>query len=396
MGGGRTGATSHIPRRDLIGLMVAGTLGRAPVVVIPIATLLLVAHHSTLTLGGFASGAASLGAGLIGMFLGRRLEGGRARAALVVAALLHVPATAVFIAVADSTNRLVLVAAGFAIGLTVPPIGPVVRARMGGLAAGAPATELRRMFAWDSLSVELSWVGAPLLVSLAIVIQGPALAVALSPALALVGVAATGRGPVAPGAETTAVTSWVSPAVLRLAVAFGLTGIAWRVVTIGVTELARQQGSDRWTGPLIAFWAFGSVVGAWAATRRDMPGVLPLSTAVGVTVLPLAVNGLSLPLTFVLVFIAGLPTAAFVAALNAVVTEVVEQSAHARAFSMAQAANTIMAAVGAPLAAWAIDRGLMSAVFVAGALLLAASGWTSPRSPSALARGSGLREQPAA
>ena len=382
---------SHIPRRDLISLMVAGTLGRAPVVVIPIATLLLVAHHSTLTLGGFASGAASLGAGLIGMLLGRRLEGGRARAALVVAALLHVPATAAFIAVADSTSRLVLVAVGFVLGLTVPPIGPVVRARMGGLAAGAPAAELRRMFAWDSLSVELSWVGAPLLVSLAIVIGGPALAVAISPMLALVGVAATGRGPVAPGAEATAVTSWVSPAVLRLAVAFGLTGIAWRVVTIAVTELARQQGSDRWTGPLIAFWAFGSVVGAWAATRRDMPGVLLLATAVGVTILPLAVSGLSLPVTFVLVFVAGLPTAAFVAALNAVVTEVVEQSAHARAFSMAQAANTIMAAIGAPLAAWAIDDGGTAIVFVSGALLLAVSGWVTPRSPSTTTSGGGLR-----
>ncbi len=247
-GPGRSGEVGHVARRDLLALVTAGTLGRAPVVVIPIATLLLVADRSTLTLGGFASGAASLGAGVGGLLIGRRLDGSAARWVLTLLAVLHIPAIALFIGVAGSTNRLVLSGAGLVAGITVPPIGPVVRARLAGLAADAPPAELRRVFAWDSLSVELSWIGAPLLVSLAIVIGGPALAVAISPVLAAIGIASITTGSMSAARAEPADVRWLTPAMIRLALAFGIMGIGWRIVTIGVTEIARAEGGDRWTG----------------------------------------------------------------------------------------------------------------------------------------------------
>ena len=355
------------PLKALLPLLVAGTLGRLPSVTLPIGALLLVADRSNLTRGGLASGAVSLGAGGVGVVVGRHLDSQRAARVLGFLALLHVPAVAAFIALASTRSGLLLATVGFVAGASVPPVGPVVRAL---LAQQTVPSHTQKVFAYDSMSVEVTWIGGPLLVSGAILIGGPALAVALSPVMAAIGVAAIGRQPSRGTSHLEPTGHWLTRPVLQLVIAFALAGTAFRAVTIAVTEVARQHGHDEWSGALIAIWAVGSLLGGWIAARRGLPSLPLLGVALAISIGLIGVGRSSIWLTGVLVFVSGVPTAPFVSGLNALVTRVAAEAAHARAFAAMQAAATVMAAVGAAAGGAAIDRWGPAAVSVPSAMLL--------------------------
>ena len=356
--------------KKLLPLLIAGTLGRLPIVTLPIASLLLVADRSSLTTGGLASGAISLGAGGIGVVVGRHLDSRRAPQVLRALTIAHLPAIIAFIALAGTDNKPALLAVSLLAGATVAPVGPVIRAL---LAENAERKDLQRIFAWDSISVELTWIGGPLLVSLAILLSGSAAAVALSPVLAAIGVFAVGRQPPRASPQSMPSDRWLSSDVVRLIVAFALAGAAFRTVTIAVTEVARLTGHEQLTGALIAFWASGSVLGAWFVSRRGSPSVPLIGVALALTVGLIGLGESSLWLTAILAFVSGILTAPFVAGLNMLTTTVTVESAHARAFAGMQAASTITAAVGAAIGSAAIDKWGPASVSVPCALLLLGS-----------------------
>lgn len=353
--------------KNVLPLLVAGTLGRVPIVTLPIASLLLVADESSLTRGGIASGAISLGAGGIGVLVGRHLDSSRAAKVLIALTIAHFPAIIAFILVAGTKNTGVLLLSALVAGATVAPVGPVVRAR---LAERAAPGDLQRVFAWDSISVELTWIGGPLLVSLAILLSGSGAAVVLSPLLAAVGVSAVARQPARTAMRTTVTHRWLTSSVIRLIVAFALAGAAFRMVTIAVTEVARVTGNEHLTGALIAFWASGSVLGAWFVSRRGSPSVPLIGVALAVTVGLIGLGETSIWLTGAIAFVSGIPTAPFIAGLNTLTTTVTMETAHARAFASMQAASTVTAAIGAAVGSAAIDRWGPAAVSIPSTFLL--------------------------
>ena len=356
--------------KKLLPLLVAGTLGRLPTVTLPIASLLLVADRSSLTRGGLASGALSLGTGGIGVVVGRHLDSHRAARVLILLALAHVPAIALFIALAGTDNTAALIGVSFVAGASVAPVGPVVRAL---LAQNADPAQVQRIFAWDSMSVEVSWIGGPLLVSGAILLGGPAFAVALSPVLAAIGVAAVARQPVRHVAHVGAARRWLTAPLIQLVIAFAFAGTAFRMLIVAVAEVARLQGHDEWTGAMLAFWAVGSLLGAWVVSIRGMPSVPMLGVSVAVSVGLIGLGQSSIWATAALAFISGVPTAPFVAGLNTLVSKVTVEGAHVRAFASMQAANTVMAAVGAAVGSAAIDRWGPAIVSIPATLLLLGS-----------------------
>lgn len=376
------------PLKALLPLFVAGTLGRLPAVTLPIASLLLVADRSNLTRGGLASGAVSLGAGGIGVFVGRHLDSQRAARVLMLLTVVHIPAVAAFIALASTHNGVLLAAVGFVAGASVPPVGPVVRAL---LAQRTERENIQRVFAYDSMAVEVTWIGGPLLVSGAILIGGPSLAVALSPLLAAIGVVAVSRQPARGTTHLEMTGRWLTRPVLQLVLAFALAGTAFRAVTIAVTEVARQHGHDEWSGALIAFWAIGSLLGGWVAARRGLPSLPLLGTGLAISIGLIGIGHSSIWLTGILAFISGVPTAPFVSGLNALVSRVAAEAAHARAFAAMQAASTVMAAVGAAAGGAAIDRwgpaavSIPSAAFLLGAAALSVVGEPTPTAQPAAA-----------
>ena len=373
-------ATAPPVLRTLLPLLVAGTLGRLPSVTLPIASLLLVADRTSLTRGGLASGAVSLGAGTIGLVAGRRLDGSRARQVLVVLSVLHVPAVAAFIAVASSANDALLVMVSLVAGATVAPVGPVVRAL---LAQRTDPTSARQVFAYDSMSVEVTWIGGPLLVSAMVLLSGPAVAVALSPLLGAVGVVAVARQPARRVIDVDGTGRWVVRSVVQLVLAFALAGTAFRAVTIAITEVARLQGNEAASGVLIAVWAMGSLLGGFLLSRYRFPPPHVLGIFLAVSIGLVGLGASSIWLTGVLAFLSGIPTAPFVSGLNVLVATAVAEMAHARAFAAMQAAATVMSAVGAAAGGAVIDRFGPAAVSIPSAALLLGAAALS-RSPRAV------------
>ena len=365
---------SQSPLRDILPLLLAGVIGRIPYVSLPIASLLLVADRTNLARGGLASGAVSLGAGLIGVLVGRHLDDGKAKVVLIGLAVAHIPAVIAFVRFAGTSSAPLLVLVAFAAGVTLPPIGTVVRAQ---LAQRTDRTQARQAFAYEAMSVEATWIGGPLLVSAAIWLGGSSLAVFLSPVLVVLGVAVVLREPVRRQAVASGAQRWLTGPVVRLLVAFGLTGTAFRAMTIAVAEVARRVGQPEASGVLLAVWALGSLLGGWYAARRPVPSTAVLGMAVAFSLALVGVASGSLWLTGVLVLLTGLPTAAFISGINTLVSVAADESAHARAFAAMQAGATIMSALGAAVGGAVIERyGPAVVAIPAGVLLAAAAGLT--------------------
>lgn len=370
-----TSATStggSTPLRPLLTLLLAGTLGRLPFVTLPVAALLLVDDRVGLGYAGISSGALSLGAGIIGIFVGRRLDGPRAGRILVTLTLMHIPAVAAFIAWSGTRNLAVLLPISLACGLTVPPVAPVVRAL---LAQRTDQADAQRVFAYDSISVELTWIGGPLLVSLAVIVGGPSLAVALSPVFAAIGVGAVFRQQ--PGASRKPSTDapWLSRPVVRLLLSFAVAGMAFRVIIIAITEVAKEQGHRDASGVLLAVWAVGSLAGGLWAARGGTAPTWVIGVVLAATMALVGVGTGSIWTTGALVFLSGIPTAPFVAGLNALVSVTVAEQAHARAFAAMQAGSTIFSAMGAAVGGELIERLGPAAVTIPAGLVVLVSAW---------------------
>lgn len=343
----------HSSLRPLLTLLFAGTLGRLPFVTLPVAALLLVDDRSGLGRAGLASGAVSLGAGLIGIVVGRRLDGPRSGRLLIALTLAHIPAVALFIAVAGDRRLLVLGPAAFLAGCTVPPVAPVVRAL---LAQRTRQSDAQRVFAYDSIAVEVTWIGGPLIVSLAVLVAGPALAVALSPLFAAVGVAAVFRQRPGGAREESGSGPWLTRPVVQLLLSFAVAGMAFRVVIIAIAAVAKAQGHADASGLLLSVWAVGSLIGGVMAARGGMPSTFALGMALAATIGAVGLGTGSIWATGALVFVSGVPTAPFVASLNALVSVTVSEHAHARAFAAMQAGSTLFSAAGAAVGGVVIDR----------------------------------------
>lgn len=354
--------------RPLLKLLTVGALGRLPFITLPVAALLLVDERIGLGYAGIASGALSLGAGLIGLLVGRLLDGPRAGRVLAALTLAHIPAVAAFIAWSGTRNLAVLLPVSLAAGFTVPPVAPVVRALLAQRTDQADAT---RVFAFDSIAVEIAWIGGPLLVSIAVILGGPALAVSLSPGFAMIGVAAVYRERPGAGRTPAVAGAWLTRRVVRLLLSFAVTGTGFRLIIIAIAAISTEQGRPDASGVLLAIWAAGGLVGGLWAARGIAASTWQIGVAQAVTLALVGIGTNSIWVTAILVFVSGVPSAPFVAALTTLVSLNVAERAHARAFAAMQAGSTIFAAIGAAAGGELVDRfGPASVTLPAGVLLL--------------------------
>ncbi len=351
-------------------LLAGGVLARMPSVMLPLAGLLLVAERVSLSLGGLASGAMSLTAGVVAVAVGRLLDGGRTRLVMGVSAFAQVPAVALFAAAVATERRGPIVAAALLSGLTMAPGGPVVRAA---LAASVPVDGLRRVFAYESMSVEVIWIGGPLLVSLAVWLAGPLLAVWISAALGVVGVLVLAwLAGAAKQVEHLSAGRWLTGPVAAQILAFALMGSALNGVNVAVAESARAVGRDAAAGVLVAVWGAGSLAGGWWVARGGrLPATWLIGTAMAGLVGALAIHGGLVGLGVGLV-LAGVPIAPFVIGVNTAASTLAAGHAQARVFAAMQAANTVLASVGAAGGALLADRFGPRWVFPAAAVVVLA------------------------
>lgn len=238
---------------------------------------------------------------------------GRARSAdrvgpvrvLVRCGLLHPLALLALVLLAwQGAPALALAGAAVAAGVTVPPIGSVMRALWGDL---APASALQTAYSLESVVVELCFVVGPLLVAGLTALFDPAAPVLASAVLAAGGALWLASVPRLRAVEphTDRPTSMAGPLVSAAVRAQLLTvlwiGVGFGAIEVAVPAFVEEHGSrPSAAGVVLAVWSLGSVLGGLvygglhprARAHRQLP-VLVAALAIG-SVLPVLSPGVLL------------------------------------------------------------------------------------------------------
>lgn len=216
--------------------------------------------------------------------------------------LVHPVAFVALVLLAElDAPTLPLAAAAVVVGLSVPPLGSVMRALWGQLLDGR---QLSTAYSLESVAVELCFVLGPLLVALLAGFINPAAAVLASAVAASSGAfvlaSNTAVRAVRPHADRPSGRAGplVSPVVRACLSNVLWIGVGFGTVEVAVLAFVDEQGSRRATaGIVLAVWSAGSILGGLlygglhlsAPAARQLP---VLVTAVGVgALLPVLAPG---------------------------------------------------------------------------------------------------------
>ncbi|HYP46399.1 MAG TPA: MFS transporter [Propionibacteriaceae bacterium] len=285
---------------------LAALVARLPIAMAPLGILLLVQHErGAYSTAGFVTGAFALGSA-VGMPLWGRLMDRYGQIPVLLPTALG--SSALLAALAGATvwgasTGLLLLAALLA-GITFPPMSPAMRAAWRVILPDANAR--RVAFALDATSVELIFVGGPLLLSVLLGLTVPVVPLLITAALMATGAVAYCRTeaarrsrphPAAPAPPTPAGHPRIRSIDRWRASVVGATGVGVMLfvilmLSVGFGQLDTSMaatagqllGGTENVGLLFAAIAGGSTVGglvygsrAWAVTeRRAIPTLLGL------------------------------------------------------------------------------------------------------------------------
>jgi MFS family permease len=219
--------------------------------------------------------------------------------------VLHPLAFGLLIALAEAGAPIGAVAASATlVGITVPPLGSVMRALWGTLIE--PAL-LPAAFSLESVVIEVCFVVGPLLVAGLATVVDPAAGAITSAVVASGGALALAVNPavraVVPHEErsTNLAGPLVSPVVRACLLNVLWIGVGFGTIEVGVLAFVEQQGQSRGTaGIVLAVWSVGSILGGLvygglhlrSTASRQLP-VLVVAVGVG-AFLPALAPGLVL------------------------------------------------------------------------------------------------------
>ena len=168
-------------------LIAATTLTRLPFAINGLAVILFLRETTgSYATAGLVAGSLALGAG-IGAPFAARLVDRRGAVWLLPLAVGHAGAILALWALGElDVPAAALVACGLVAGASFPPSGAVLRSRWPELLAGEPEL-IRGAYAFDSVTIEMSFVSGPLLTAGLVALSGPQAALGLSAALVIAG-----------------------------------------------------------------------------------------------------------------------------------------------------------------------------------------------------------------
>ncbi|GIF74781.1 MFS transporter [Asanoa siamensis] len=346
-------------------IAVPSLVGRLPIGMLTLLFVLVVAAGTgSYGAAGLATAANSALTALVGPFLGRLADRGRAAAVLAWCG----PAQAALLVVLVVALRggapawVAIVLAGLA-GAVNPPIDPVTRAVLPRI---APEPEqVRTAYALDAIAVELTYVIGPAVVGLIT-------AFADAYAATLVAAAVTAAGSIGLATARPVRQGWPAPApgrrrtspvrsagMLVVLTVAGLGSVAYGMLEVAIPAHAAVEGHADEAGLLIAVWSIGSIVGGlWYVSRtfRTPPwrqyGILMLLNVVGFGVLLLQQNlwSLAVLLVFAGLFVAPTTTLEFT-----LVAQLAPEEARAEAFTWVNTSVYLGFAGGSALAGTALS-----------------------------------------
>jgi predicted MFS family arabinose efflux permease len=265
--------------------------------------------------------------------------------------------------VGGSAPAWLLIVIAVLAGAAFPPTPSVLRARMPGLLADTRGL-LVPAYALDSVLVELTFVGGPLLTAVLVAVFSPSAALLVSAAASVVGTVVFLR--VLPPVELTERHhgGWLgplrSPAILTLVLTMLPFGIAIGAVEVMLPAFSDQEGAPELAGVLLAMWALGSAFGGLAygvrTWRRPVAARhLGLTLLYPLAFLPLFASS-SVALMAILVLPAGMLIAPIFASRNELVGAVAPRGTETEALTWPLTTLLCGIALGAALSGTLVDH----------------------------------------
>jgi predicted MFS family arabinose efflux permease len=355
--------------------------------------LLLIVRTKELTgsyaASGLVAGAASVALALVSPAVGRLVDRNGQTTVLRVAVVLNASALTAFGLLPHGTPLGLLVGCAALSGAATPPIGACLRTLYPTLVAGE---RLHRMFAIESATLEVTYILGPLLMLAIASLAGTGTALVIS-------AAALGGGTLVFSA-TRESRAWRappsgvarrggalrSPGLQTIAIAIALAGATFGAIEVAVPAACQAAGSKGATGPLLAIWGLGSMLGGLLAARAAPADaarwIVLLLAALGIGDLALvpvsALSGLA-----PLLLVAGAAIAPLLGIAYSVVERVTPGGGQTEAFAWLTTAIGVGIAGGSALAGALVDAGGPGAGFAAAAAAgLVACAVTSARRSS--------------
>ncbi|MDN4614063.1 MFS transporter [Leifsonia sp. F6_8S_P_1B] len=333
-------------------------LARFPLGMLSLAVLLHVRELTgSYAVSGLAVACLSVGQA-VAMPVTSRLAG-RLGIRRTIAALTAANAVALLVLTVTRPGTPGLLALGLAIGLSVPPLMPVVRALYPRL---APQESVGALFALDTSAQELIWILGPVVATTLAATVSTAFPLLVAAAVSLVGTAWFLLSRHVGEVRLERNRSPFGRVLLRPAMRLALAASFGLVASFGALELALVSRFDE-SGPLagiaIAVASLGSLVGGIAiGHRRLRRGLLALILLGMAAATAAAALTTALPPFLALMFVAGLGFAPSLAGLYALVSSALASSSQgegesAEAFGWLNTAGTVGGAVGTAVGGFA-------------------------------------------
>ena len=366
-----------------LGFSLAGLVGRMPISMLGIGTVLLVQdRRDSYALAGLVSAAYALGLAVIGPAVSRLVDRRGQRRVLPAAVVVSSLGTvAVVLLAAPSAPLALLLLAASVMSAAPSQLGSCARARWSQLLTDRPG-ELPRAYAWEAVVDEVVFVLGPLVVVLCAVLD-PAVGLLVALALGAAGTMAF----VAQGATEPPVhplgdghrRAISVPGLRTLTAAMLFVGVLFGTVEVAMIAFAEERGSSSGAGVLLALVALGSALAGLLYGALHLRSPLPRRFLASLGFLALGLLPLLLaPSVLVMApaaLLAGFAVSPTLISAYGLVDELVPVAARTEGFSWLNSGLGVGVALGfAVSGAVADDGGARTAFVVALAGALAAGG----------------------
>jgi MFS family permease len=338
--GGMRRYRAVLAKPHMTSLLAAAFVGRLPVGMFSLATVLFVSKEtSSFAVAGAATGAFAIASGISAPIIGRVVDRiGQTPVLLACAAAFPASVAALILVGEATTSTLPILACAVACGLAFPPLFATLRTLLSVLAGGLTETA----FALEAMLQELFFIIGPLLVALIMVFANAQTALVVAAAMVAGGTLAF--------AATTPSRSWrrdgggerragalISAGIRTIVLMSVVDGMTFGALEVALPAFAQEHGSAGTAGVMLGTLALGSLAGGfWYGARewsRDPAELLLLFAwplAAGLATLALAS---SVPVMMVLLLVAGIFIAPSAAASFSLVRRLAPPGALTEAFT---------------------------------------------------------------
>jgi predicted MFS family arabinose efflux permease len=346
-------------------LLGAALVARLPFGINGLAIVLFLRHETgSFSIAGAVAGALALGAGAGAPIMGRFVDRRGSRVLLPLAAG---NATGILTLLALGSNdapAIVLMATALLTGFLYPPSPSVLRARFPELLSGRSEL-VASAYALDSVLLELSFVGGPLLVAVVVAAIGPGAALVLSAAAVLTGV--TVFVSALPSDEHRAtdeqrrglLSVLRTPGISTLVLTMFPVGFALGSLEVSVPAFSHDHSRPELAGVLLAIWAIASAAGGFVYGARPRRSPLPIVHHRLTVLLPLAfvppLLAPSIPVMALMLVPAGVLIAPIIATRNELASEATPPGTKTEALTWPLTALVAGLASGAAVGGTLID-----------------------------------------